>query len=93
MFGLGFDSKSNGIICVSKISGTHGHCIYCYLASHIRSFQTNVIAKTFGSQCSILALDAALVEGADAANPKWEVVILSGKERTGRDAIDWAKDE
>lgn len=44
------------------------------------------IAERFGRQCAVLALDAA-------ARPEggWEVVVLSGKERTGLDAIEWAK--
>jgi len=44
------------------------------------------IAERFGKQCTILALDAAICRPG-----KWEVVVLSGKERTGIDAIDWAK--
>ncbi len=43
------------------------------------------IAGRFGSQCAILALDAA-------ARPDggWEVVVQSGRTRTGRDAVAWA---
>jgi cyclase len=43
------------------------------------------IAARFGSQCAILALDAA-------ARPDggWEVVVQSGRVRTGRDAVAWA---
>jgi imidazoleglycerol phosphate synthase cyclase subunit len=44
------------------------------------------IATRFGSQCAILALDAAAT--GDGA---WEVVVRSGRERTGLDAIDWAR--
>ncbi|MFO0744565.1 MAG: imidazole glycerol phosphate synthase subunit HisF [Myxococcota bacterium] len=53
------------------------------------------MADRFGSQCTIIAIDAALA--ADAAPdptrgaPRWEVVIRSGKERTGKDAIAWAR--
>ncbi|MDX2175685.1 MAG: imidazole glycerol phosphate synthase subunit HisF [Candidatus Sumerlaeia bacterium] len=44
------------------------------------------IATRFGSQCAILALDAA------AAGPgRWEVVVESGKKRTGIDALEWAR--
>ena len=46
------------------------------------------IAERFGSQCAILALDAAR----DASGHGWEVVIRSGRERTGRDAIRWASE-
>jgi len=42
------------------------------------------LADRFGSQCVVLALDAARC--ADA----WEVVVQSGKKRTGLDAVDWA---
>lgn len=48
------------------------------------------MARRFGSQCTILALDAAL------RNPDehqgWEVVVLSGKRRTGKDAVAWARE-
>ena len=44
------------------------------------------IAERFGCQCSILALDAA------KKDQGWEVVTLSGKNRTGIDAIAWAKE-
>jgi imidazoleglycerol phosphate synthase cyclase subunit len=46
----------------------------------------NVIADRFGSQCCVLALDAA---GRDDG---WEVVIRSGQERTNLDALAWAKE-
>ena len=42
------------------------------------------LATRFGCQCTILALDAA------ATGDGWEVVVRSGRDRTGRDAIDWA---
>lgn len=45
------------------------------------------IATRFGSQCCILALDAA--RKLDQSG--WEVVTHSGKNRTGIDAIKWAK--
>lgn len=47
----------------------------------------NAIADRFGSQCAVLALDAAR-----SAGGPYEVVIRSGKERTGIDAIAWAKE-
>ena len=44
------------------------------------------IATRYGAQCTVLALDAARrLDGAG-----WEVVVRSGKERTGMDAIRWA---
>lgn len=44
------------------------------------------LATTFGSQCAVLALDAARREGG------FEVVVRSGKERTGIDAVAWARE-
>ncbi len=43
------------------------------------------LAQRFGRQCTVLALDAAAL-----ADGGWELVILSGRERTGRDAVAWA---
>ncbi|MCB9760203.1 MAG: imidazole glycerol phosphate synthase subunit HisF [Alphaproteobacteria bacterium] len=42
------------------------------------------LAERFGRQCVVLALDAAATEDG------WEVVVRSGKERTGMDAVAWA---
>jgi len=42
------------------------------------------LAERFGCQCVVLALDAALNGGA------WDVVVRSGRDRTGRDAVAWA---
>jgi len=45
------------------------------------------LARRFGAQCTVLALDAAVrPEGG------WEVVVLSGRKRTGRDAVAWARE-
>ena len=44
------------------------------------------MARRFGCQCTVLALDAA------ASPAGWEVVVRSGRERTGRDAIEWARE-
>jgi imidazole glycerol phosphate synthase glutamine amidotransferase subunit len=44
------------------------------------------IAGRFGSQCTVLAIDAA------RKGEGWEVVVRSGAERTARDAIDWARE-
>ncbi|MEE2904519.1 MAG: imidazole glycerol phosphate synthase subunit HisF [Myxococcota bacterium] len=46
----------------------------------------NEIAERFGCQCTVIAIDAAWTGG------NWEVVTLSGKNRTGIDAIEWAKE-
>jgi len=43
------------------------------------------MAERFGAQCTVIAIDAAAGEGGS-----WEVVTLSGKNRTGIDAVKWA---
>ena len=49
------------------------------------------LAARFGRQCVVLALDAARREpGGSHRHEGWEVVVRSGKERTGRDAVAWA---
>ncbi len=52
------------------------------------------IAERFGRQCAVLALDAArrVVDGAESGPEGWEVVTHSGKNRTGIDAIAWARE-
>jgi imidazoleglycerol phosphate synthase cyclase subunit len=44
------------------------------------------MAETFGSQCTVLALDAARND-----NGSWSVVIRSGRERLDQDAVEWAR--
>lgn len=39
----------------------------------------------FGAQCTVVAVDAA------RSGPGWEVVVRSGKERTGIDAVEWCE--
>jgi imidazoleglycerol phosphate synthase cyclase subunit len=46
------------------------------------------IANRFGSQCAVVAIDAGRREGA----PGWEVIVTSGRERTGIDAVEWARE-
>lgn len=46
------------------------------------------LAEQFGRQCVVLALDAA--RRADGEG--WEVVVRSGRDRTGLDAVAWARD-
>lgn len=44
------------------------------------------MATRYGRQCTVLSIDAA------ATTPgSWEVVVRGGRDRTGVDAIDWAK--
>ncbi len=45
------------------------------------------LAERFGSQCVVLALDAA-----SCGEGQWEVVVRSGTERTGIDAVAWARE-
>lgn len=54
----------------------------------------DALAREFGSQCTVLALDAAVRNDVAVASsePAWEVVVRSGKERTGIDAIAWARE-
>lgn len=49
------------------------------------------LAERFGKQCTILALDAAR---RDPQTPQagWEVVVRSGKVRTGKDVVEWAQE-
>ncbi len=42
------------------------------------------LAREFGCQCTVLAVDAARRAGGG-----WEVVVTSGRERTGLDAGEW----
>jgi imidazole glycerol-phosphate synthase subunit HisF len=43
------------------------------------------IADRFGTQCTVLAVDAA------ANGDGWEVVVESGRRRTGLDAVEWCR--
>ena len=45
------------------------------------------IATRFGSQCAVVSIDATR-----QGDGGWEVVTKSGKERTGKDAIAWARE-
>jgi cyclase len=44
------------------------------------------IARRFGSQCMVLSIEAKQV-GQD----RWEVYTNNGRERTGRDVVEWVK--
>lgn len=44
------------------------------------------LARRFGRQCVVLAVDAARRAGAGS---EWEVVVAGGRERTGIDALGW----
>jgi imidazoleglycerol phosphate synthase cyclase subunit len=43
------------------------------------------IAERFGTQCTVLAVDAA------ANGDGWEVVVESGRKRTGLDVVEWCR--
>ncbi len=43
------------------------------------------IAERFGTQCTVLAVDAA------AGEAGWEVVVESGRKRTGLDVVEWCR--
>ncbi len=45
------------------------------------------LAIRYGSQCTVIAIDAVRQK-----NGGWEVVVRSGRERTGRDVIQWSKE-
>ena len=55
-------------------------------AAHRRPQLVAEIAERFGSQCAVVAIDAARRRQGEG----WEVVVHSGRERTGRDAVAWA---
>ena len=44
------------------------------------------ISKTFGSQACVVAIETVLYEG------KWMVMTDNGRNHTGRDALDWARE-
>jgi cyclase len=46
-------------------------------------------ARRFGSQAVVVAIDAQRDRA--ATHPRWEVVVKGGREPTGLDAVDWAR--
>ncbi|PRP85367.1 imidazole glycerol phosphate synthase subunit HisF [Planoprotostelium fungivorum] len=52
------------------------------------------MAEKFGKQCTVLSLDAALrlQPSKEPTHSPWEVVIYAGKERTGMDAVSYARE-
>jgi cyclase len=46
-------------------------------------------AEKFGSQCIVVAIDAKRLKSTNGA--RWEVLTHGGREPTGTDAIEWAK--
>jgi cyclase len=52
-------------------------------------------AKEFGSQCIVVAIDAKLIQTPKSQfqeEKKWEVYIYGGREPTGKDVLQWAKE-
>lgn len=52
------------------------------------------MARRYGRQCTVLAIDAVQVKSEDGkdAPKRWQVVIASGKENTGKDVVEWARE-
>ena len=48
-------------------------------------------ARAFGRQCIVLGLDVLRVEPSPAIPSGYEVVVKGGRERTGIDAVEWAR--
>lgn len=49
------------------------------------------LAEQFGSQCTVISIDARRRD-LDDPEAGWEVVVHSGQRKTSKDAIDWARD-
>lgn len=52
------------------------------------------LSSWYGRQCTVLAIDAVQTKD-EAGVPipgRWDVVIASGKENTGKDVVEWAKE-
>ncbi len=50
----------------------------------------NRASDRFGKQCIVVAIDAR--RRRDTNNPGWDVYVRGGRENTGIDAIEWAKE-
>jgi cyclase len=48
-------------------------------------------ANRFGSQCIVVAIDAKRVTTCDGGEPGWGVFTHGGRNSTGLDAVQWAK--
>ena len=48
-------------------------------------------AKAFGNQCIVLGMDALKVGESESVPSGYEVVVKGGRERTGIDAVAWAR--
>ncbi|MEO0685044.1 MAG: imidazole glycerol phosphate synthase subunit HisF [Cyanobacteria bacterium J06649_11] len=50
----------------------------------------NQASKRFGNQCIVVAIDAK--RRSNAENSGWDVYVRGGRENTGLDALNWAKE-
>ncbi|MGB3695602.1 MAG: imidazole glycerol phosphate synthase subunit HisF [Spirulinaceae cyanobacterium] len=50
----------------------------------------NRASDRFGNQCIVVALDAK--RRADSVDSGWDVYVRGGRENTGKDAVQWAKE-
>ena len=59
------------------------------------------LSEWYGRQCTVLAIDAVQLKdgegvvesaGSEKKKKRWQVVISSGKENTGKDVVEWAKE-
>ena len=51
----------------------------------------NAASTKFGAQCIVIAIDAKKVSG-EEETPRWEIFTHGGRQETGIDAIEYAKD-
>jgi len=56
-----------------------------------RSFVARA-AEKFGNQCIVVAIDAKQVANGGEGEPRWEIFTHGGRNRTGIDAIEYAKE-
>jgi cyclase len=56
-------------------------------AALARSELIDELARTFGAQCVVLAIDAKARGGGS-----WEAYVAGGRTPTGRDAVQWARE-
>lgn len=49
------------------------------------------IARSFGSQCIVSAIEAKSQTSSGAEKQRWTVLIENGREATGLDALEWAR--
>ena len=50
------------------------------------------LARVFGAQCTVLAIDALARPGVEGLPSGYEVVVHGGRTPTGRDAVEWARE-